>query len=140
MAKCNKQKKVSEQISDFTKFLRQTQKDYEYHKGELEKEDQISQDLLHQIELGEYKDRRHTATLLSQCRKRRRVHKDCLDTMRYVYEFLANPHLCRLLFDFDDLVGKTRKEEQRIESANRFYKAKVIMDLPICKQTEEKNN
>lgn len=130
--------RTSEKLSSLCSFLRSVVKDYQYHESEQKIHETASQDLLHQLEFGEYKDRRRTATMLSKVRKQRRVHKDQIDTLQYIYKYLKDHQ--KLIFELEAILGETRKAEQKIESDNRFYRARVIKDLPICKQNEENNN
>ena len=110
---------TSEKLSSLCSFLRSVVRDYQYHESEQKIHETASQDLLHQLEFGEYKDRRRTA-------------------LQYIYKYLKDHQ--KLIFELEAILGETRKAEQKIESDNRFYRARVIKDLPICKQNEENNN
>lgn len=133
---------TAEKLSALCTFLRDVIKDYQYHKNEQLTLEDASQDLLHQLEFGSYEDRRTTATALSKIRKQRRVHKNQTEILQYLYNYLKTINT-KLLFDLEAVLGDTRKAQKRVESENKFYNARVIKDLPICRnnnQTEGNNN
>ena len=122
----NEELKTSEQISAFLKFLERIQKDYAWALQEESKADAESQDRLHQLELFElsYHDQAKIAKQLKECRTRRRSMKDAILVYTPIVEFLESEKGKLLIGQLQQVLGKVRKEERRLEE--RTYTPKVL--------------
>ena len=70
---------VSKRIEDFCNFYNEMNKSYTYYYQRVNDCDKLKCDLLHKLELGDYKDRNEKQRLLTQierCLKDRRYYKD----------------------------------------------------------------
>lgn len=120
-------KTISTDIANFLNFCRQGNSTYDIYSQDLEKCDKATQDLLHQLELGSYKDRQRTATKLAKVRQARRIYKDYVEVYGPLYEFLHKPENEKFIKFLQEVLGETRRQERRINC--RSYKPKVIKDL-----------
>ena len=124
-------KTISTDIANFLNFCRQGNSTYDIYSQDLEKCDKATQDLLHQLELGSYKDRQRTATKLAKVRQARRIYKDYIEVYSILYEFLHKPENEKFIKLLQEVLGEVRKQERRIN--NRTYKPRVIKDLDFFK-------
>ena len=120
-------KTISTDIANFLNFCRQGNSTYDIYSKDLEKCDKATQDLLHQLELGSYKDRQRTATKLSRVRQARRAYKDYMEIYSPLYDFLHKSENEKFIKLLQEVLGEVRKQERRIN--NRTYKPRVIKDL-----------
>lgn len=120
--------KFSESISDFCKFLESAQKDYTWNFDMVHKMDLLTNDYLHELELDDldYKGRAKLATKLEKCRKDRRNHKDTVQALEPLIEYLNTEKGKQFLNLLKEVLGKTRKVEERME--NRVYVRRVMED------------
>ena len=58
---------------------------------EVQKDQDATQDLLHQIEFGSYEDRRRYVTRLANIRKHRRKYKDFIEINSELYKYFKDP-------------------------------------------------
>ena len=113
-------------ISEAAKALRGIQQAVSYFEQLIEQKESETQDLLHQIELGDKKDRNKAATALKNVRCKRRGAKDYLRQYQPVVKYISdNPDILKKL---DRLVGELRKAEKPIEG-RRYYPR--MLDIPI---------
>lgn len=119
-----KQKKRSEYISEFLAFLEQTTRDYDFALIGEKQQNDLTQDLLHQLELdGEqsYPDRCKLVTVLRKNRQKRRGYKDTIEETEVIINYTSdNKKAVELL---KQLLGKVRKAESYHE--NRVYKPRI---------------
>lgn len=125
--------KSSESISNFLTFCKNICTDYKNHYDDVDKYEKETQDILHQLELGSYKERSKFATALSKIRKERRKSKDFVDINKALVEYLTTPEFIRVQRQLEQLLGTCRKQEAHVEN-QRVYRARVRTDLTI-KQT-----
>jgi hypothetical protein len=121
-------KQTSEYIKDFNDFIRTINKDYTYYSKVVNDCDKETQDYLHQLELGEYKERGKTATKLTNCRKRRREAKDMLAVITPVKDWIDKSQ--GALKILPQLIGAVRIKER---DSKRYYYPRIVEDLPIGK-------
>ncbi len=116
--------KYSEHLSQFLNFLESAKKDYFWYEDELTKQEALTQDYLHQLELEHlnYSERAKIATKLAACRKARREAKDIVAILNPIinYSIVYEKPLNQL----KETLGKVRKEEKTIET--RSYNFKVL--------------
>jgi len=116
--------KYSEHLSQFLKFLENAKKDYSWYEDELTKQEALTQDYLHQLELEHlnYSERAKIATKLAACRKARREAKDIITILGPIVNYSSVYE--KSLNQLKETLGKVRKEEKTIE--NRSYNFKVL--------------
>jgi len=118
--------KFSETIAAFCDFLASAQKDYTWNYDMVNKDDLLTNDLLHSLELDklDYKQRAKISTRLAKCRKERRNHKDTVRALEPLVEWLDTDKGKQLFNLLREVLGKTRKVEERME--NRVYVRRII--------------
>ena len=112
----------SEIIADFLLLLEQDKIKLGWAQDQLVKCDKATQDLLHELELGEYKDRGRVATKLSQVRKDRRFYKDLTEETEITANWLDSNK--KQVENLKFALGKMRKVEEYHE--NRKYYPRII--------------
>lgn len=122
--------KSSENISNFLKFCRETCSDYKMHLEDINKCEMETQDILHQLELGSYKERSKFATALARTRKRRRISKDFVDVNRVLVEYMTTSEFVKVQRQLEQILGTCRKQEDYIDGC-RSYRSKIRNDLTI---------
>lgn len=125
-------KKTSEYIRDFNSFVRSILKEYNSYFTIVGNCDKETQDYLHQIELGEYKDRGKTATSLHNCRIKRREAKDCLEILQPIKDWIdRNQGAVNAL---NTTLGAVRNKER---NSPRYYYPRIVDDLPIAQRRDD---
>ena len=116
--------KYSEHLSQFLNFLESAKKDYSWYEDELTKQEALTQDYLHQLELEHlnYSERAKIATKLAACRKARREAKDIVTILSHIVNYSSVYE--KSLNQLKETLGKVRKEEKIIET--RSYNFKVL--------------
>lgn len=116
--------KYSEHLSQFLNFLESAKKDYSWYEDELTKQEALTQDYLHQLELEHlnYSERAKIATKLAACRKARREAKDIITILNPIINYSSVYE--KSLNQLKETLGKVRKEEKAIET--RSYNFKVL--------------
>lgn len=103
-------------------------KDHAWSREEVNRMDRLTQDLLHQLELDglDYGERAKVATKLMQCRQLRREHKDTVEILEPLVQFLDSDKGKNMMNLLREALGRTRKVEERME--NRTYHPRVLND------------
>lgn len=116
---------ISEEISRFCNFLDTAQKEYAYHSEEVHRLELLTQDYLHSLELDgmKYEGRAKVATQLALCRQERRQHKDMVQLLEPLVEFMASDKGKAGVNQLRETLGKTRKVEKRME--DRVYTPRI---------------
>ncbi len=124
--KKNEEEKVSEYLSHFIKMLGEIERDYKWSSEEVKKLDQLTQDYLHKLELDNlnYSGRAKVATALSKTRQSRRLHKNQVESLEPVVNFLESSKGKNMIDLLKEVLGKVRKSEERIEK--RMYSGRVL--------------
>lgn len=89
---------------------------------EVHKHDLLTNDLLHQLELGSSKERNKVATKIAICRKDRRYYKDRIEELEALIDWIESNK--KAINDLRQVVGKTRKIEEK--HRNRRYVPRVL--------------
>ena len=112
-------KKYSELLKEAITILNQLDSDYESAKYNEANENNLTQDLLHELELGGYlyEERAKIATKLAKCRKDRRVYKDAMLELTPYHDFLQENK--NIIHKLENVLGAIRNSEK--EHQNRFY-------------------
>lgn len=118
-----KNKKVSEYISDFLDYISEISSDYIYNQSEQKRREDETQDILHELELGNllFDDRAKLATRLSKVRKERRIYKDKVEEQQALIEWINSNK--GVINNLKNILGETRKQERY--HSNRSYNKKV---------------
>lgn len=129
--------KTSEELSLFLNFTRNLVKQTKVKQEELSSYEGQTQDILHQIELGSCKSRNRFATKLAHVRRCRRVVKDYLEVNSELSAYFESQEFVKVQRKLENFLGAIRNQEKRVEN-HRSYYARVIKDLPISNEQEEK--
>lgn len=115
---------ISEELTKFLTFMRELEATYTETDANVNREDKISSDLLHLLELGNLKckERSKVATQLTYNRKNRRYYKDRKEELQALYDFYV--HNRKFFHELDEVLGATRKQERAHK--NREYKPRVV--------------
>lgn len=118
-------------IANICTAFDEAKSDSEWSKSEVVRLDRLTQDYLHQLELGEltYKERAKVATKLQQCRQMRRIHKDTAEILEPLITYLETEKGKQLINLLREVLGKTRKTEERMET--RVYWPREMGGGPI---------
>ena len=114
----------SASISSFCKLMDCAKRDFAWNFEEVNRLDRLTQDYLHKLELDEldYKERAKIATQLAGCRRRRRECKDTVEILDPLIQFLDSEKGRNLLNLMREVLGKTRKVEERMETRTYHYR------------------
>ena len=105
-------------ISSMCQAMDDAAKDYAWSRSEVARMDRTTQDYLHSLELEDldYKVRAKIATKLAECRQMRRAHKDTAEILEPLVTDLDSEKGKQLKHLLNELLGKTRKVEERMET------------------------
>ena len=122
--------RFSAAVSDFLHMMSEAQEDYTWNSGNIRRMDQLTQDYLHKLELGEldYKERARVATALAKCRKLRRASKDTVEVLEPLMQFLDSEKGRQMTNLMKEALGKTRRVEERMDT--RVYYPRVLQEEP----------
>lgn len=104
---------------------------YDLSVQRMEENDNITQDILHQIELGSYNEGRKWYGQLRKTRKARRENKNIVEILHKFKVLMEDKNSIQFMRQLDEALGDARKVEKNIST--RYYCAKCIKDLPISK-------
>lgn len=126
MSKPTPPPQFSKTISEFCEFLNDAQKTYTWSSDQVSKMEKLTQDYLHSLELDglKYEERAKLATQLALCRQERREHKDTVQILEPLVEWLDTEKGRQLFNLLREVLGRTRKVESRMET--RTYHPRVL--------------
>ena len=133
-----KEDALSVKLSEIIYTLNKCVEDYQTAYAEVSKCDKATQDILHAIELGGYKERDKLATRLAHVRRERRVWKDVVDNTEPLYSFVISSDKMDtkcFLKKLEGILGEVRKRER--SKNNRIYLPKVLTDMKVVYSTKE---
>jgi hypothetical protein len=121
-------KNPSEYISEFLDFISSVQSSYNDCYEEMKKQEKLTQDYLHSLELGElkYEERNRIATKLATNRKDRRYFKDRVEEYEPIVKFLSEQNNMRVINQLKQVLGEVRKQENYHK--DRFYVPRVLKE------------
>lgn len=121
----------SQRLSEVCSLLETAQKDYTWNQQMITTMDKLTQDYLHDLELGglDYAERAKLATKLAQCRVERREHKDTVAILEPLVQYLDSEKGKQLFNLLREALGRTRKAEEKMEG--RVYFHRVLERKPI---------
>ena len=119
-------KNPSEYISEFLNFLSSVESSYNFCLAEMKKQEQLTQDYLHSLELDNLNcsERSKVATKLAINRKNRRYYKDRIEELQPIIDYFSDPKNKKVLKDLERVLGAVRKSENY--HSNRIYVPKVL--------------
>lgn len=128
MAIQTENKTPSEQLSAFLTFVATTQSHYNFCLDEMKKQEQLTQDYLHSLELDDLKrdERSKIATKLAINRKDRRYYKDRVEELQPIVDFCTDPQNKKVLDKLTNVLGQCRKQENYHK--DRIYIPKVLKE------------
>ena len=131
--------KTSAYVSTFLDFSKQVKSDYAFYYGSVGDLDAATQDIMHQLELGDSKERSKFATQLAKIRRRRRQHKDYVDVLTPLNKFFTeDPNWKQCEKKLIEVLGQVRKQENYVEG-QRAYRPRSLDNLTI-KLVEDDND
>lgn len=121
-------KKPSEYIAEFLKFVAEAQVKYGLYWDEVNTQDKLTQDYLHSLELDNLKcdERSKLATKLMANRKDRRYYKDRVEELEPIVKFFEDHQNKRVLNLMTNVLGDVRKAEGYHK--DRKYKPRVLKE------------
>lgn len=121
-------KNPSEYISEFLNFLSSVESSYNFCLAEMKKQEQLTQDYLHSLELDDlrYDERNKVATKLAMNRKDRRYYKDRVEEYEPIIKFLNDQKNKQVIKQLTQVLGEVRRQEQYHNK--RFYIPKVLKE------------
>lgn len=121
-----KNKIRSKELEYFLNFVDECMRDYTYNCEKLKTEEDLTQDLLHSLELDDLKcdARSKVATRLAVNRKNRRYYKDVVEEVTPVVEFFNESSTKTTLNKMRELLGKLRKVDSYHASRTYFPRVK----------------
>lgn len=124
-------KNPSEYITEFLNFLSSVESSYKFCLDEMKRQEQLTQDYLHSLELDnlKYEERSKVATKLATNRKDRRYFKDRVEEYEPLVEFLKNPQNKKAIDELKQVLGKVRKQESYHK--DRVYIPRVLKNKNI---------
>lgn len=116
----------SDSISAVCRMFDDALKDYQWNSDKIVEMDKLTQDYLHKLELDglKYEERAKVATQIAKCRQERRAHKDTVQILEPLVQYLDTEKGRQLFNLLREVLGKTRKVEERME--NRVYYPRVL--------------
>ncbi|WMI81818.1 hypothetical protein [Anaerotignum sp. MB30-C6] len=120
-----KEQKTSECIESFLNLLNNVESLHQCYQSEISRQDKLTQDYLHKLELGEVAPREKVkfTNALKRSRQDRRYYKDRLEEIQPLYEFWQNNR--KVIGILQNTLGAVRKQEKYHEC--RVYKPRVLV-------------
>ena len=121
-------KNPSEYITEFLNFLSSVESSYKFCLAEMKKQEQLTQDYLHSLELDnlKYEERNKVATKLAINRKDRRYYKDRVEEYEPIIKFLNEQKNKNVVNQLKQVLGECRRAENYHK--DRFYIPKVLKE------------
>lgn len=113
---------ISEILSSFIKLMSKAEDKYELMRTLMFKEEELTQDILHKIELGGYDNRNKLATQLKHNRQDRRYYKDITEEYAPLVDWLSKNK--GAINSLKQTLGEIRRVEKYHK--NRTYTPKVM--------------
>ena len=112
-------------------MVTEAKSDYDWNSSEISRLDRLTQDYLHQLELGNlsYHERAKVAEKLAKTRQLRRASKNTVEILEPLIEFIDSEKGKQTMNLMREALGKTRKAEKAME--NRVYRYKVLDEEDI---------
>ncbi len=121
---------ISEMLKQFLDFARDCETAYSLCSDNVPRLDKATQDLLHQLEFGSYKERSKTANMLAKIRRERRESKDSVALLQPLVELTSTNDGRKFIRQLQIVLGEIRKIEKSMD--NRIYTPRVITTIEIA--------
>lgn len=122
MSREKNDKEASEVLSDFLKFIRRCEDDYQAAREAVGVEDKRLQDLLHEMGFADGENaKRRAATKLQQSRRERRRQKDEVQGLEPIMNFFDELNHKNTLKKMEQLLGRQRKVEEYLNGERVYY-------------------
>ncbi len=125
---------ISDKLKQFLDFEKDCETAYGLCSDNVPKLDKATQDLLHQLEFGSYRERNKTANMLAKIRRERRESKDSVALLQPLVELFSTNDGRKFIKQLQLVLGEIRKIEKNMD--NRIYTPKVITTIEIAKMTK----
>jgi uncharacterized protein YheU (UPF0270 family) len=122
-----KQDKVEKTLQEFNIILRQAYDDYKRFDKEVNEMDKATQDVLHQLELGEKVVVSKWSRELVNVRKQRRFAKDKVEELKPLYDYYLENQ--KSINKIANIIGELRAIKKH--QSKRVYKPRVIKAIEI---------
>lgn len=128
------QEKTSKYIEDFLNFIRLLQQEYDYSVAREQEQNDLTQDILHCLELEElsYHRQAKLGRYLKEVRRERRRYKDRIEELEAVAAFAKANR--KFLNELEQILGAVRKQEKY--HADRNYHPRVLKKEELEKVLE----
>ncbi len=116
----------SKGLEEFLKYLKDCQTAYDISLTTQDETEEMTQDLLHQLELGDnsYHDQAHLARTLSDIRKQRREAKFTIQQLQPLIDWTTNNSIT--IKGLEQLLGKIRKEELKTTQLHYNNRTSIV--------------
>ena len=120
--------KPSEQITNFLNFITAAQSHCKFCDEEMHKQEQLTQDYLHSLELDNLKcsERSKIATKLATNRKDRRYYKDRVEELEPIVQWASDSTNAKAINQLKQVLGACRKQENYHK--DRTYTPKILKE------------
>lgn len=115
--------KYSAKLADFLNFVTESIVEYSRHERECKAQEDLTQDILHELELGPADNKNKLATKLKNARKERRIHKDYCEIHEALVLYFETPEGRVARNKLTEILGGMRKQEQHKQ--NRYYVPRI---------------
>jgi len=122
-----KQDKVEKTLQDFQSILKQSYDDYKKYEKEVNDMYKATQDVLHQLELGEKVVVSKWSKELVNVRKKRRFAKDKVEELKPLYDYYVENQ--KSINKIANIIGEIRAIKKH--QSKRVYKPRVIKAIEI---------
>lgn len=121
--------KAKQHVDNLIDILKDIKDTYDFNYQNINDLDKETQDLEHEIEIGQY-DSKKGYKLVKEFRRVRQERRKLSDenaTLKYLYDYFTNQKT--MLKDLQDIRGEIKREEDKL--INRLYMPKIRNDLTI---------
>ncbi len=125
-------------LKQFLDFEKDCETVYDLYSENVPKLDKATQDLLHQLEFGSYKERNKTANMIAKIRKERRESKDGVAILQPLIDLVKTVDGKKFIRQLQVVLGETRRIEKSMD--NRIYTPRVLTTIEIANTMKKQEN
>lgn len=130
-------KDINKILTNFLSDIREIESEYSWNFEAVSKCDKATQDLLHELEFGDYDIARKNGPKVAKIRKARRICKDAVDLAEPLHSWLVSQEGISIMRKLEKILGQIRKEQAA--KASRKYYPRVIRELDFLTEERGKN-
>lgn len=121
----------SEYITEFLNFISSAQSHYDFCLDEMWKQEKLTQDYLHSLELDDLKcnERSKLATKLAANRKDRRYYKDRVEELEPIVQWASDSANIKTINQLKQALGQVRKQENYHK--DRTYCPRILKEMVV---------